>query len=292
MSALGLPTTLQFVAPASAASALFHTDWSTDIGDGQDAVRDTDKTVPWTTWAQQYSQLNVESAAGLFSAGFTNCLGIRIQLAADRGIDAGFSNIIYTGISPQVGDSLYFRYYFRHDLADAEYDASWATSWAGNHPVENEDNQDANVLWKWDTRNDGEFSLYLVTKSTAAARNWVLPVRLNKATEYRIEYMVEILTSSTYNIHARVYNAAGALLYDDDDWSEGGDTLADTPTINGNEGSGTSMLDKFAYWKFGHNASATLYLAAPGGRLVSPAWRFGAAAFGKTDWLGAYSAGV
>jgi hypothetical protein len=269
----------------------FHSNWDTENGAGSDAIRDTDKPTPWTMYANAlYDQLNIESAEGIFNTAFPACMTVRIQLAADQGIDAQFANVIYDGINPQVDDELSFRFYMVHALDDSEYHASWATSWAGNHGIELQDSTgDGQLLIKWNTTNNGKWDLWFTTKSEdgIGTKNWHCDTQLDKDTEYRIEFQVKVLSTTTYNLHVWIYDESGVLLYDDDDFTDGSDSLGDTPTINGWV-TATTMLDKFDRLKMGHNASQTLYLASPGSRLVDPCWHWAALAFSKAGQVGAY----
>jgi hypothetical protein len=196
------------------AGILFHSDWSTATGTTEAALRDTSKAKPWTARRDNDGILTVVAAAGRgFPAGMTNCL--RVGHLAPQVHSAEVSNDNVWPV-PNVGDKLFFRLYLRNEIADNQGDLS--TTINSHHPVEPASGTCANA-WSltYASKNDGTFPFRFATLENTSPRNrWILgpsQANLQKNHTYRFEWMLE-RQAGGFLLEIRVYNEAGALLYD------------------------------------------------------------------------------
>ena len=220
---------------------VFHSDWSTATGQTNAALNDTGKALPWTDNLQVGSSpqiLTVVSASGRgFPASMTNCLRVEHAVIADGWwieIDGGWS-------APSIGNALYFRHYFRHEIADA----AGVQGYAATHPLETEYGAvglGANTLaQKFGSNTDGTYPwLFQVESASFPYSGWTPggnqdgsgdPMYLQKNTTYRIEWKILRTATSTITLDMRIYGGDDStLLFDKNNiyaWGgSGSDTLA------------------------------------------------------------------
>ena len=214
---------------------VFASDWSTAAGNGANAVFDGGKWDNSVDGGGPADRMTVVSASGLgFPAGMSNVLRILY-----RNNDNEYWNVnVEDGWTlPPIGGSLYFRLYFRHDVAGATGGQlhTVQTGPPGNCPFTAE-LQFEKVST---TGIDFYISNYGGSSSSSNGHDWT--VRLAKNTTYRIEEQYVRTGTNAWKPHARLYDANNTLLFDDDDFDDTytGVTMAQ---FTGNITSGTDCF--------------------------------------------------
>lgn len=262
---------------------IFHSDFSTALGASDDAILDRDQTIPWTMSGG--GGLEVISSAGL---DFPTANVLRVTALAST---SGFGLIRVVGLPvPSAGESRYYRWYTRMALPDDVEPADDET-----HPHQDGNSaSDSNWLfhvyhdaptagrWMPQFRGDAGFPNDRFGGETGIAPTGP---QLQKNVTYRFEVKITRATASTFTMEVRVYDSAGTLLYDNDDFLNQTRTAAiHTRTFNINN---TGNLGQF-------NAG----LNGLGTGSSAPWWPSavymyqGGIAIGDTDWLGPYGNGM
>jgi len=259
---------------APPAAVLFHSDFGTGIGSTSAAVRDQNKTLPWNIQGGQ--GLEVISAAGL---DFPTANVLRVtSLAATT----GYAFLRRTGIPiPAVGESRFYRWYLRVTTPNGLEDPE-------SHPMQ-DGNASSQSNWLFHIYHDGGGAGFWRPQFRPAASanaypndRWNGPA-LSKNVTYRFELQIQRTATNSFQMHVRVYNAAGALLHGDSAFTnqENTGTLAGNPTF--------SFLNLAAL--DGLNAGCNGIAGS------SPPFPFvyayqGAFAVGSQDWMGPYAGGI
>lgn len=265
---------------------LFESDWSTAQGNTDAALRDTAQTLPWTTaQAPTATRLSsVVSAAGLgFPAGMANVLQVRL---GNDGVAAPPAQVIRVGATvaptawptPAVGESLYYRVYKRVTIDDAYISASTT------HPVQ-DGNAAGGTNWMFVVESNAGAGVWRLKFEVAMAfpNNFWTPPLLNRNQTYRFEWRVHRISATQFNLHARIYDSAGALLYDDDDFNNANNSaqLDDLPALDFRAGAVDNLRGMNAGTNgLGNNGQSGLFpmtLYYQGGVQVR-----------SDDWCGAY----
>lgn len=197
-------------------TVLLSSDWATALGQSNAAILDTDKPSGWEYLGHgggpENNRLEVISSSGLgFPASMTNVLRSLLP--------AGTQN--YTQIQRDwtpiaVGETLYYRVYFRQAMADSE----GSLSHAGNHTIESCNGggafgSDGGWTFAWGNNADGTFLLqwrfnvygnaHVIGFGTETEGS---PTYLDKNKTYRIEWSIERVGTSLAEFHGRVYDEA------------------------------------------------------------------------------------
>lgn len=256
---------------------LFSSDWSTATGTSDDALRDTDKQIPWSERWGGNGSLTVVSASGRgFPSGMQNVLRVT-QYQQD--FDWVMANNLWN--LPPVGGSLAFRIYIRNEIADAQGDKG--TVYASHHPIESTGVDGsltgAYYAWHFGSYSDGTFPLlFSMAQPTFPFNGWTFgapaydhggrdydPAPFDKNTTYRLEWKFTRTGSSRYALDMRVYGAGDqTLLYDRSSiyaWTGNGQTLETSGTgldiddsrmldmrLGTNGGGWTFTSPQYVYW--------------------------------------------
>jgi hypothetical protein len=257
--------------------ALFHSDWSTALGNGFDAITDSDKDPDWDDSVRpEYMEVVNASTEGLTNWPSTNAL--KLHSPGGGGSAWARMNPVYAGGAsnalgtPGAGNQRYGRIYFQHVTG---------SDWNNNrqHPLEQnyggfggDSNWDFRTfeygwpLWhlNWYEAQGGD--VYGCNTSAATGV-------LQRNHTYRLEWMEDFITSTTYRMHIRLYDDDDTLLYGDASWLRfGGGSLADNPTFTVNR------TDELMALQVGCNGFE--------GTSVYMYW--GMVAFRSNDWCGLY----
>jgi hypothetical protein len=277
--------TVQTAAPVT--GFLFHSDWSTATGLTDAALRDTSKALPWDIVIGSQPLANtcaIVSAAGLDFPS-TNVFQVNGDYAGP-----GVQPIMTRQVSilpgnnhwpiPAVGQSLFFRLYKRvvypvppnpalgNNNHCIEEQGGGASNWSFSFDI------DANG---WRPKMQSQVSTRFMLSNAGAA------AYLARNQTYRIEWQVHRIGATTYNLHMRIYNSAGTLLYSDANFVNpaNGQSLANAPTLTLTN---PETLDGFQVGTNGPGVD-------PGGT-VTPMWYIGCCAVRADDWCGPYAGGV
>jgi hypothetical protein len=202
-------------------------------------------------------------------------------------LTGGYSRLTRQGLGiPEIGHSMYFRWYWRLDMPFNQCDN-------GFHPIESDQ---LPLEWTFDVliRNETTYTLSFRTPSAGAQRtwwSWNQPAQRN--VWYRVEMQIHRLGQTTFNMHARLYDLAGNLLADDDDFNNLYDTgsvtatLADRPTLT----SSTSNFAALDRLRAGNNSVFCSNNDYEDGVVHSYQARFAVRqSSGQDDWIGPYTA--
>jgi hypothetical protein len=201
---------------------VFASDWGTATGTASNAILDGgiwDETIDG---GGPGNRLEVVSASGLgFPTGMANVLKV---LYRNNNAEYWNVSVVDGWPLPPIGGSLYFRLYFRHDVAGSGGGMlhTVQTGPPGNCPYT------AELQFQKVSATEFEFviSHYGGSSSSSNAHDWI--VRLAKNTTYRVEEQYERTGPNAWRVHARVYDANNALILDDDDFVDEytGETMA------------------------------------------------------------------
>ncbi len=192
------------VSNATAGAVIFESNWDTSTGTSAAAVTDGGK------WPH-YWEFNRGTGVQLLSVipgGPDGQNALRVQqrgstYAADLQID---------DVLPQSQD-YYLRFYMRND----------DTSSAGDHVVTVDawHYQSLTFLRKYSGSADWRFVVSMYGCSEQYPLNhWGPPGRLPRGQWYRFEYFVDFIDANHVQVHPRVYDANGSLLYTDQDFQQ------------------------------------------------------------------------
>jgi hypothetical protein len=274
-------------ASAPVTGFLFHSDWSTATGLSDAALRDTSKALPWDIIIGSQPLANtcaIVPATGLDFPS-TNVFQVNGDYAGP-----GVQPIMTRQVSvlpgnnhwpiPAVGQSLFFRLYKRVVYPVGPNPALGNN----NHCIEEQGGGGSNWSFSFDIDANGwrpkmqsqvSTRFYLSSGGAAAylARNQT----------YRLEWQVHRISANTCNLHMRIYNSAGTLLYSDANFVNpvSGQSLANTPTLTLTN---AETLDGFQVGTNGPGVD-------PGG-VVAPMWYIGCCAVRAEDWCGPYAGGI
>lgn len=219
--------------------ALFVSDWSTALGSGDAALRDTNKQQPWvraTAGGGGPTGLEVVTTATSGRA-FPTTNALRVTARARSG--GVYADQLWCNSSsgtqgvlpiPAVGEHRYFRWYISREVPN-----SVNTSGGAPHGIQ--DGESASVsTWMHETVMNSDSTWGRWVMSFAGGGNvspnnrWGPNAFLNKFQAYRIEYHFERVGTLTFYPEVRIYDANDVLLYDEN-------------TIMNNAGTGaTSMV--------------------------------------------------
>ncbi len=138
---------------------------------------------------------------------------------------------------PGVGGTRNYRWYYRHDQPNWPIDNR-------QHPIQ-DGNAQGDVSWAFNSEalTDTTWQAYLglqvnLNENSFANSRWYTPV-LATGTVYRFELQVHRVGTETFQLHAAVFSAAGALLHGDQAWTNtltgGNSSLAAMPTFTFNQ---------------------------------------------------------
>ncbi len=262
-------TTASQTSGDSNAVFLFNSDWSTATGTGSAAVRDTGKPKPWTGEIGTAWEVRNTAADGR-DYPTTNYLRV-----GNQWLELTFDGSDGYVPAPQVGESVYFRMYYRMILAGT----------AGDTHGTYFDDSNANPNWGpqalgWYLIPDaGDSFTYEFSAASGQDPRYFSPsFKLSKNTTYRIEARYYRSGTNTYQLENRVYDAKGTLLFDtsnlcDRSWHscKGYELAGRTFTI---AGAGAASL-------------TGLKIGVEGGQ-GGPFAEYAAVAVCKNDWCGPY----
>jgi hypothetical protein len=191
--------------PPPPAGILFASDFTTELGSSENAVGDGGR---WDLIGAGFEEsLEVVPSAGL---DFPSPNVLRVTATAAR---TGFSRIVVTTLpQPVIGESRFYRFYFR---------AMWPAGLEDNatHPIEDDNARGWAFTCSHDGTVPGTWQPYYGVDATTNGWErfrWYVP-EIQKGVTYRFENQLERIGDTTFHMHVRVYDAAGALLYDDED---------------------------------------------------------------------------
>lgn len=253
-------------------AVIFSSDWSTALGTTAAAVQDTGKSLPWSLRGGQ--GLEVISSAGL---DFPTANVLRVTAVAAT---TGYAFLRKTGMPiPGVGQSRFYRWYIRVTTPDGLEDHE-------SHPIQ-DGNAASQCNWLFHIYHDAGAGMWRPQVRPAGAANpfpnnrWFGPP-LSKGATYRFEMQIQRTGTTTFQMHVRIYDSAGALLHSDAAFTneQNTATLANDPTFTFLN---VDALD-------GLNAGCN-------GIAGSPPWPFvysyqGGFAVGSVDWIGPYAGGI
>jgi hypothetical protein len=219
------------------AGAIFFSDFSAALGNSTAAKTDGGK---WNIVADPGNSLDVIAGA---SVGFPSANVLRVIARTSA---QGFARLAKTGLGiPNVGQSFFYRWYYRHEQPSLNDNSQ--------HPIESgqtggldwsfSNETISNTTWRPEFRPGGD-------QGNALYARWTGPV-LQRSVTYRFELQIHKISNTEMRMHARVYSAGGALIADDDDFTNDrlGNTganarsLADNPLLHF-QTPGGSQLDE------------------------------------------------
>ncbi|HEY0674232.1 MAG TPA: Ig-like domain-containing protein [Longimicrobiales bacterium] len=260
--------------PSGDRQIVFSSDFSTALGTSSAAVTDGGR---WNIQATTPETMRIISAAGL---GFPSANVMEMIATSER---QGFAIIRKTGMPiPAVGESRYYRWYIRVMQPDNLSDYN-------SHPIQ-DGNAASQTNWMFLVIGQGgpgsvpagHYQPEFWANSAAYPnQRWYGP-DLPKNQTYRYELQIHRVTSTQFQMHVRIYNSAGTLVADDDDFRnyDVGVTLASNPTFPLTAATNLDGLNA------GNNGIANL----PAGSNFTYAYE-GAFAVCSGGWCGPYVAG-
>ncbi len=197
---------------AQAPKILFRSDWSTAIGQTDDALLDGGK---WTNRWGGRRLLDIMSANGLgFPAGLSNVMRVAHGSGSYDWVQAEKKWTL-----PAVGESRAFRIYLRNDVGNLQ------GGWSYTHPIESK-GTDGSIdgrfyTWHIGSNVDGTFPIAFAT-AAPAPRNYftVTPFTqeevgsLRKGVTYRLEWKFTRTGDQLYSLDMRIFGPDQSLRFD------------------------------------------------------------------------------
>ena len=127
--------------------------------------------------------------------------------------------------APEVGESLYLRYYYRSEVPDGEYLGQAHFFHIGGA------GSDYLSMWRNEGTVQGGRHALTVNWEPQSAPEYPSGISVETGRTYRIEHRLERRTSTQMHMDVRVYDSAGNLLYTDADfYNDLGSLEASDPT--------------------------------------------------------------
>lgn len=280
----GSATATFTVQVVSTAGVVFHSDFGSARGTSDAALRDTSKPVPWDLQVGNGRLNEVVAAAGLgFPATMSNVLKCGLEWNGN-GAPTQLVRLENSGEHirvPAVGGSIFYRWYIRVEQADAY------TVDTNTHPIQDGFAvSDCNWFLRIESHPDGTFiGRWQVTNANEFPNGFYSPPPLAKRQVFRYELQILRNGTSTFQIHAKVFDATGRQVFSDSDFRNANGTvsLADNPSIN------IHNLANLAGLNAGHNG-----VFGPGQQELFPMLHSYQGGFAvRTDtWCGSYENGI
>ncbi len=275
--------------PPGGSGFVFNSDWSTATGGSQAALSDANKAKPWTVILNNANLMQVVSTS---SEGLDFPTTNVLKITADNGgsgIVPGAQPQFRTTDNyipiPQVGESIFYRYYLRIEVPDSYTDDP------STHGTQDADGfNQRNWMHQVQTRSDGTYDLRIAVTNGANSNAWpdfFWKVNLNKRQTYRIEQEVERISSGQFLLHARVYNAAGQLVFSDDDFENANGSASLDTGVPLNLG----LLGAASLGAFRTGLNSLVGTHAPGTFPFTFGY-IGGVAICRTNWCGPYQNGM
>lgn len=230
--------------PPGEQGVVFHSDWSTALGSSPDALMDASKARPWgTLWGTANTE--VVSASGLdFPTPFV--LANKVTPSSNGGqVLITESDGYYA--PPQIGESLYIRFYRRLSMPDS-HTADQTTH--GFHDDTACCSQ-GNLAITLFANTSGSYAMELATgyATNDTLAFWTTePDAFQKNQTYRFEFQILRTGVETFQLHARVYDSNDQLVLGDEGFDTRGWgsrrrwTLADNRELRFNSNRGIAGL--------------------------------------------------
>lgn len=266
-------------------AALFHSDWSTALGNSQRALLDQAKTLPWDLIIGNGSTTTVIASTGL-DFPTANCLQVNGDYAGAGAQPIQTRQVAIRPMNdrwpvPAIGQSLFFRLYKRLVYPCPMF----PTLGNNNHPIEEQPGGASNWSWSFTVEAAGwRPALQSQVSTRFRLGPPSAPIFLARNATYRLEWQVHRIGATTCNLHARIFDSTGALLHGDSAFvldSNPGQSLATMPTLNLTD---PQTLDGLQVGTNGPGVD-------PGGP-TGPMWYLGAVAVRADTWCGPYANGV
>jgi hypothetical protein len=263
---------------------VFHSDFSTARGTSPAALLDSNKQVPWDALGGRGRLNEVVAAEGLDFPS-ENVLAVVAGYREGGGAASQSHRLRFENQHipiPQVGQSLYYRWYMRVMIPDS-YRADIAT-----HPIQDAvSGSGTNWLLRIQSNADGTFNARYdvdASRGNRANRHFGSHIVLRKGVTYRYELQLHRVSSTTFNLHARIYDAKDRLLYDDHHFRNANrsQSLANRPSLWFNK------IEHLAGFQIGFNG------LNKGAADLFPFVLYyqGAVCIRRDRWCGAYRDGV
>jgi hypothetical protein len=273
----------------AAVGILFKSDWRTGTGQTTAAIRDTAQTPSWDNHqGSGFASSGIETAAAL---GLTNwpTANAFIVRAFDDSPDRLASAQIHRNLgTPSNGSHRYFRLYAAMLWGDSHGDG---TTGHGEHGIESAAlDSGGGTGWNFYQIPNDDGTWFPGFREISTGVRYVADgLTLAKNATYRLEWHLAYGAGS-YQVQVRIYNAAGTLVGDEDDF------YLRSPVIDPQQllGAGVFSLadaSNHAWFRVGCNGPGSNY---PLSNIVAnePFRAHGAVAVSDSNWIGPYANGV
>src|SRR3990172_3528686 len=257
-----------FLLPVMSAAVLFESEWNDSLGNSTTALRDGTR---WSTVLGSSDALYIVSSEG-FDFPMANIL------RSEQEDSVSAKGVIGEALwpLPDIGETIYFRIYWRNENPTAATGGD-----THNHPIQpcRLAGSDCPSAWLVHTHVGlPGWDMGVSYESPGPTKRFKVPTNsLSYNTTYRIEWAQTRVDTNTWNGHMRLYASNGTLLYDDDDFSTGSETLAENVNVFFNNAE--AIQDMLIGWEGGAGVVG-------GGEYHY----YGGFAVCDTTWCGAYGA--
>lgn len=270
--------TSQFAGSTSSGSTLiFASDFGYATGSGQTAMRDgPEGSYKWNNSDWYNNNAGWGEIIPSTGLNFPSTNVMRITVDSTDGLArVTVDNLPTIGI----GESLYFRWYFRAAFPNTISDPR-------THPIEGTWANGSARNWAYQCEQDVDDALpaRFYFPGSIGVGGYETAAGLSKNATYRHELQINRTGTTTFVAHARVYDTDDStLLYDDDDFIEefsSPDSLADNPEQT------FQLADSIGWWHVGIEG-----LADPRPETPTVMYYQGCFAASIIDWCGPYTPG-
>lgn len=207
--------------PTGDLTPAFYSDWSTELGTSDNATTDGDK---WEFGPG--GPLEVVPSTGL-NFPSANCLAVTIDSEPDVGQlqdrDTPFQAIGTTRVyrfntRVSIGDDVAVNDTETHPHQEGAAAGSYNFALHVYHDVPPGQGAAGDGKWMPQFRVNASINGFTNSRWGGDSGQPLLGPWLDKNVTYRIEIAIARLDSTTFNMHVRIFNSSGALLYDDEDF--------------------------------------------------------------------------
>jgi hypothetical protein len=263
----------------------FHSDWSTALGGGDDAILDSGQELPWDFVIGNGRLSTVIPSTGLDFPTANVLLVVAEWRGSPVGAAAQNPRLDHRNEHlpvPAIGESLFFRWYKR---------VVWTPAYTADtqlHPIQ-DGSSGSQTNWEQQVFNNPDGTWNHNWNVGGGAQNpfpdnrWLAPL-LDKGVTYRFEHQILRISDDQFHLHTQIFSALGQRLLDDDDFRNINNTrlLSSEPDLFFNN------IANLAGMQVGFNGlSAGVETEFP-----MPLFYQGAVAVRTDDWCGPYADGV
>lgn len=262
-------------------ATVFDSEWATATGTGASAVTDGG------AWDQSGGSASPNQVLNVLNTG--NALGFPTTNVLRVEMNNEYYGVVEKDEAYPISTSHFARFYFRNDV-DSEMSQDHAYAYNNLHGLSSSGDIQAAPFCIWTNLGDGAgfWRAGLIIPNSYPNNRWKSPA-LSNDTVYRYEYEFEYIGATTYRVWPRIYDAAGTLLYDSDDYLNIEDDATTLTAFNDANPAGFTLANILNGPTANAQDARAIGLGNPGpagNTIVGEYFYFAGFAVSTTGWVG------